>query len=52
MQVYLFPYLYFYKELENYSIWDTTPYSYITTTDFSSSNFKHFEKAYKSIKKQ
>ena len=39
------------KENANYSIWDTTPLSYIVSTDLDSSVFRHFEKTYRNITK-
>lgn len=38
-------------ELHDYTIWDTTPNSYILTTDFDTQEFRLFEKAYRLIKK-
>ena len=32
-------------------MWDTTPISYVVTTDLDSPIFRHFEKAFKNIKK-
>ena len=37
--------------MHNFNIWDTTPNSYILSTDFDSQEFRHFEKAYRLIKK-
>ena len=39
------------EENNSYTIWDTTPSSFIISTDFESSEFRHFEKSYRLIKK-
>jgi hypothetical protein len=38
-------------ENNNYTIWDSTPISYIVDPELDSPDFRHFEKNYRQIKK-